>query len=155
MKNMREARQVPYEEIIHVPLIISHPDIKQKGKVISTLVQLIDLLPTILDFLGVSSKKDAQGVSLVPLMEGREGNFLNRLTYTTGCHPRSKSMRECSYTVRALEWKLIKRIVKSFIPSPELYDIKKDPKELDNQFHKEKSIGNQFIEELKKYLRKG
>ncbi|WP_376690305.1 sulfatase-like hydrolase/transferase [Wenzhouxiangella sp. EGI_FJ10409] len=41
-----------YQEQLHVPLIVWHPD--HRGKVISTPVSLVDVLPSIADWLGIA-----------------------------------------------------------------------------------------------------
>ena len=66
---MRKCRPWPYEELVHIPLVIRHPD-GMKGRV-SSFAQTVDIAPTIMDFLGVTSKTDRmQGKSLLPLMRG-------------------------------------------------------------------------------------
>ncbi len=163
-------RQAPYEEIIHVPLMIFYPTMKDEGRQISSHVQLIDILPTILEFLGISAKEDAQGISLVPLIKNKKANSLNRATYATGCDSRSKTIQECSNSIRESEWKFIKppampnrsyfelklinllRIFESFMPSPELYNLKADPGESNNLFYKNKKISGYFNDELKEWM---
>ena len=57
-----------YDEVIHIPLIIKLPS-PQSGRQIDKLVQSIDIMPTILDMLGIELPYYAQGVSLIPLMK--------------------------------------------------------------------------------------
>ena len=59
--------QTLYIESLHVPLIIMSPDIKPR--VVHEGVGLADVMPTVLDLLGISAPK-MQGKSLVPLMYG-------------------------------------------------------------------------------------
>ncbi|MFB0518639.1 MAG: sulfatase [Acidobacteriota bacterium] len=65
-----------YQEMLHVPLIIYLPHIKPPQQVIKTPVSLIDLLPTIVDLVGVRDfdKKRTMGVSLLPLIKGESHN---------------------------------------------------------------------------------
>lgn len=60
-----------YEETLHVPLILRFPDRAYAGRAPSELVRHIDVLPTVLDCLGVAPRGDEQGRSLLPLLEGR------------------------------------------------------------------------------------
>jgi arylsulfatase A-like enzyme len=61
-----------YEEIMHVPLIVKLPKSDNKeGKVISSLVESIDIMPTTLDLLGIERPK-MQGKSLMELISGSE-----------------------------------------------------------------------------------
>ncbi len=62
-----------YNEILHVPLVMSCPAALPKGKMIKGLVATVDLVPTILDILGLPPKKDAQGRSFLPLIRGEPG----------------------------------------------------------------------------------
>lgn len=68
---MRKCRPWPYEELVHVPMVIRHPDLDPQR--ISSFVQNMDLAPTILDFLGVKDpviEEEMQGKSMLPLMSG-------------------------------------------------------------------------------------
>lgn len=58
-----------YEENIHVPLIVAGPNI-QAGMVITQLVSLIDLAPTIAELTSASIPAFVDGRSLVPLLNG-------------------------------------------------------------------------------------
>jgi len=60
----------PYNELIHIPLIMRCPAFVPKGKVISENVQMIDIAPTILDVLGILCPEHFQGISLLPLARG-------------------------------------------------------------------------------------
>ncbi|MDD2703410.1 MAG: sulfatase [Candidatus Omnitrophica bacterium] len=61
-----------YDELIRVPLIIKIPGIE--GKIIPEQVRTVDIMPTVLDLLGVgvgeTTEKQMRGVSLVPFVHG-------------------------------------------------------------------------------------
>jgi arylsulfatase A-like enzyme len=57
------------EELIHVPLIIHVPSVKQVGRV-DELVSSVDIAPTILDVLGLQEELESTGLSLMPLIRG-------------------------------------------------------------------------------------
>ncbi|MBU2573634.1 MAG: sulfatase, partial [Elusimicrobia bacterium] len=59
-----------YDNTLRVPLIIKVPG--RGKKEIPRQVQLIDLMPTILEFAGIAPNKDAQGRSLKSLLSGGE-----------------------------------------------------------------------------------
>lgn len=75
-----------YNDVVRVPLMIYHPEIKNKK--IDQPVQHIDLLPTILDFLGIDFKRlNLNGRSLLPLINGKSVTsnrdiFFEDITYT-------------------------------------------------------------------------
>ncbi len=58
-----------YNEIAHTPLFIWNPQVGIKGERRTSLVQTIDLAPTILDFFAVPIPKDMQGKVLTPVLE--------------------------------------------------------------------------------------
>ena len=64
----------PYEELIRVPLIIKFPSSQFKGSIIDRQVRHIDLLPTLLDYLGKKSSSSS-GASLLRLLEDPSANF--------------------------------------------------------------------------------
>ena len=81
---MRKCRPWPYEELVHVPLMMHIPGI-EGGKRIKGFVQNVDIAPTILEALGyledfgaqggafgfpVFGAMDMQGHSLLPMVRG-------------------------------------------------------------------------------------
>ncbi len=60
-----------YQELLHVPLIVRLPGGRGAGRVIDEPVSLVDIMPTILDLLGLDVPPDLAGRSLVPLIDGR------------------------------------------------------------------------------------
>lgn len=59
----------PYDELLHVPLIVHLPD-GVRGERIPEMVRQIDLLPTIEELFDLPVSRQAQGRSLVSLMNG-------------------------------------------------------------------------------------
>jgi arylsulfatase A-like enzyme len=53
-----------YNEVAHMPLFIWDPRSRRAGARAASLVQTIDLAPTILDFFGIALPPDMQGVAL-------------------------------------------------------------------------------------------
>lgn len=58
-----------YNEIAHTPLFLWDPRVGIRGERRVSLVQTIDLAPTILDFFGVPIPKDMQGKVLTPVLK--------------------------------------------------------------------------------------
>jgi arylsulfatase A-like enzyme len=70
LEHSREGHaQDLYAEVVNVPLILSLPFRLDPGIVVEPLVRNIDLWPTVLDLLGLPAQQDAEGRSLVPLIE--------------------------------------------------------------------------------------
>lgn len=120
-----------YDELIHVPLVIKLPG-QKTGKVITEQVSSIDVMPTILDLLDVNipanAKKQLRGYSLVSEMKGKPAKKdaffetdYRQYTYKRGIQT-------------ADGWKLIYTLENK---KRELYNLKKDPKELHNLVEQE------------------
>ncbi len=60
-----------YEGLVRVPLIVSWPGRFQQGLRSDALVELTDLVPTLLEVLGLPVSERIQGRSLRPILEGR------------------------------------------------------------------------------------
>jgi arylsulfatase len=58
-----------YDNVLHIPFVLWGGGVP-KGKKIDALGSHIDIAPTLLELAGLERKPDAQGVSLVPLIEG-------------------------------------------------------------------------------------
>lgn len=66
---MREKAYTAYEEMIHVPLIISNPKLFKTPQVTDTFYSHVDLMPTVGDIAQVNLKKlNMQGVSHAPII---------------------------------------------------------------------------------------
>ncbi|TKX86018.1 DUF229 domain-containing protein [Halorubrum sp. SS5] len=71
---------LPYDELLHVPMILKLPSQAHAGKRIDALAQNIDLGPTIVDVLLDTEWKRSQGRSLLPTLEGQA---VNKYVYST------------------------------------------------------------------------
>ena len=60
-----------YEGLVRVPLIIAWPGHFQAGLVSDALVELTDLMPTLIEACGLPIPERVQGRSLLPMMTGR------------------------------------------------------------------------------------
>ncbi|MBX6773004.1 MAG: sulfatase [Chloroflexi bacterium] len=60
-----------YQSEIRVPLILRYPPRLPTGAVVETPVQLIDIMPTLLDLTGISAAKPVQGTSMLPILSGK------------------------------------------------------------------------------------
>ena len=147
-----------YDEIIHIPLIIWWPK-KIKHRVVDELVQQIDVMPTILDILGLPIPEGVQGYSLVPSIQGKPANNLRPVFCETilGGYQSTKEMEDIKLRcVRTKEWKLIyTNTLTSNVSSEgtgngkyELYNFSSDLNEERNVFENHPEVAK----ELKKKL---
>ncbi len=150
-----------YESVIHVPLIFSGGALPRgvlKGQRIEGFVQHVDIVPTILDILGVCPKShDFDGESLLPLMLGEKLDLRGQIFAMEAGRER--------FAIRIGDYKYI------YSPSPEklyldkwkendilfkpacrsvreLYNLKEDPEESRNIVDEEKDIANDLEEKL-------
>jgi arylsulfatase A-like enzyme/Tfp pilus assembly protein PilF len=113
-----------YDATLHVPLIVAGPEIPS-GKVIGDQVRSIDLHPTVMEFLNLHPSSEAQGVSLWPLI--RQGTRVrSNYSYGETLYPRTYMRWSELRAMRTDGWKLI------LAPHPELYNLQRDPGELQN-----------------------
>ncbi len=110
-----------YDEHIQVPLIIRFPENNLNRKVVHQQVTLIDLLPTLLEYLGLPIPEMAQGLSLMSFVAGQEMNlpaFSERTEIS--------DVPDMKKAIRTLEWKYIWWPTKKI---QELYHLADDPGE--------------------------
>ena len=90
-----------YDEIARVPLIMRWPRGIPAGKRIRTFANGVDLMPTILDYMGLPVPAQCQGQSLRRYIEG--GEELDRPGFCEATHPIANVARRM---VRTHEWAL-------------------------------------------------
>jgi arylsulfatase len=112
-----------YDSVVHVPLILWAPG-RVPATEISAMVALLDVMPTVLDLVGLPAVDGLDGSSLLPLLTGERG-----------AHRDSVVLSECTWQAkRALrngKWKLIRSYHPGVYPraATELYDLDADPTE--------------------------
>jgi arylsulfatase A-like enzyme len=134
------AHRLLYQEDLHVPLIVRVPR-WPVGKVVPELVRTVDIYPTVLEALGWEARAGLAGKSLQGLVQGRSEP--SRLAYAdmpnkydlTSPVPRKRPKDELLYCAMDHTWKLIYRY--SYPNESELYNVKEDPRELNNLFVQE------------------
>lgn len=131
-----------FEPLIKIPLILYYPGVF-KHRVVSVPVSgNIDIMPTLLDILKIPNKNPMKGASLLPLIKGSNRYPHKYLFSEVESHCRS---------VRTEEWKLISDAHGSRSEEYQLYNLKKDPNELNNLILKEKNRAN-FLKQILKYF---
>jgi arylsulfatase A-like enzyme len=86
-----------HEELVHVPLVIYYPPYFPGGKVVEEGVDVLDILPTVTDALGINTPDAVQGESLVALAQGVGGGYPR---------PSIASQYELAHTMRLGPYKL-------------------------------------------------
>ncbi len=139
---MRGQKGSVHEGGVRVPLFIRWPGKIAPGTTVSQLSAHIDLMPTILELTGVrtpeSVSRKFDGVSLVPLLDGYEPEWPDRMIFThqyrrpTGLSPAPGSVRSQRY-----------RYVREG-GTAQLYDMVSDPTESRNLAEELPSITEEF-----------
>ncbi len=127
-----------YEELIHVPLLMQAP--KLPAHRITQPVTLLDLPPTILDFFGLPTPGSYMGQSLAPLLRGND----TKLTRPIAAEIPNK---------QAMFFGRAKVIRDRKMGTMELYDLDRDPEELDNQFDESGPGGREKAALLNKFFK--
>ena len=131
-----------YDASVSVPLIIQIPSSQLKGKLIEFQVETVDIMPTILQILGLTVPDEIQGKSFIPLLTS-ESQAQERLAYSETYYPRYHYGWSELKSLRSLQYKYIRA------PRPELYDLTLDPGERRNIYNQRLSVGRRFEQELK------
>lgn len=141
-RHMMDKHYVMYDEVVRVPLTMRYPALIPAGVACDDFViNMLDLVPTILEITESEVPIDLQGKSLVPCFGGKGMP-----------HPRAYALSTYSgqqfglYTQRMIrnhKWKYIWNPT----DTDELYDMETDPHELTNV------IGEKSLHEVIKQLR--
>jgi len=139
-----------FDEQIRIPLILWEP--RGSPRRIEVAVETTDLLPTLLELLGVAIPADlgCQGRSLVPLLRGRQLSARPAVFSSADPEPHHGDRgyildpKRRIHSVRSRSWKLIlyPGLAEDYI---ELYDLENDPAERHN-------VANEFPEVRAGYL---
>ncbi|MHC4675001.1 MAG: sulfatase family protein [Planctomycetota bacterium] len=140
-------KSVMYQEAVRIPWLMRIPQIKGRSQSISNPVSQIDMVPTLLDLMGVKRGYDLPGKSLVGFVKGRQGKAGDVFIQW---NPNSGAIRvkrggtelaskeelkrvenECSRAVISPDgWKL----VRSDVDKSQLFNLSEDPGETTNLF---------------------
>ncbi|MEO6923437.1 MAG: sulfatase-like hydrolase/transferase [Bryocella sp.] len=118
-----------YDCLTRVPLIVRWPKKYKAGLKVDALVELVDIAPTLMDAAGLTIPAGMQGRSLTPLLTGASDTHRNSIYmeyYDAVAKYEPRPMATC---VRTDSWKLA---YWQTLGMGELYDLKKDPGEVNN-----------------------
>lgn len=154
-----------YEDVVKVPLILRHKSLRPQK--IDALVQHVDILPTILELLGIPlPQKDIDGSSLMPLISGkkkqiRDFAYFEDITYRRFKFLPNKRRRgimvgDYKYieTLAGKNEELYQIMVREDlrVSKEELYNLKKDPLEKENLIRQKPAVAKQLKEKLRKII---
>jgi tetratricopeptide (TPR) repeat protein len=128
-----------YRSTIHVPLIVRIPGGRPAR--IHELVRHVDLAPTILDLLGIPPADGMQGASLLPLINGSEGD--DRVAYSESEYAKIHYGWSPLHGLTARKYELIDA------PKPELYDNMADPGQKRNLIQDKAPVADDLKEQMR------
>jgi arylsulfatase A-like enzyme len=159
---------MPYEESLRVPLICKLPRSRYAGQKIGSMVQLIDIMPTVLDYLNrfccmhCEEAERVSGKSLIPLMTG-EKQAVHEYVYSqtqvddtlsSYCSLRSSRWKYILLERPKWSWQNIRAHPKHFLRThflwdrEQLYDLENDRGETRNLAQQHKKLTCQFRHRL-------
>lgn len=150
---MPRAKGTCYDPGIETALLFHQPGVVEGGAVHDELVSNVDLMPTLLDLLGLKPPTDVAGRSFAPLLRGDAYEPRERVFGEMTWHDRYNPIR----AIRTERFKYVRNfsvLPKVFVPmdvtptpagravheefyveqrpTEELYDLERDPHELEN-----------------------
>ena len=142
-----------YEEQIRVPLIMRYPHVLPASRIIKERAKMIDIMPTILDLLGIGWDGHMEGASLLPLVrqdniESHE-NYIFSETYLG--YFQGKAITHNKWKYIFTEVSELRDINK--LGPEELYDLDNDRGESRNLINQKPKIAKEFREKLLSFTR--
>ncbi len=134
-----------YNSTLHVPLIVHFPE-GHKGTEVEGPVSTADIMPTILQALRLQVPPEVQGTSMLPLVEAKQAESSRQLyaeTFLPRLHFNWSELRG----LEVGKYHFIEA------PKPELYDISKDPGELNNLYSEKKAVSEELRAKLASTIR--
>ena len=127
-----------YDAVLRVPLIVSGAGIDGQ-RVVAEQVRALDVMPTILDLLGVMSSP-TDGSSLMPLLRGQPRKEVPA-SYSESYYPKLHYGWSELRAIRADGWKAVDA------PKPELYNLREDPGERHNLYASHPALAARMLAE--------
>ena len=132
--------ELHFEPVINVPFILYHPEIKNKE--FNEFISFVDIMPTIMDFLGKEIKTPVDGKSHADFLLGKS-DFMFRDIFV------DRSVTGINYTIIDKNgWKLILSILGNNRANVFLYNIIEDKLELNELSETEIKIVRELVDKL-------
>ena len=122
-----------YEESLRMPFMVKYPGKIKAGSVNEDIITNIDFAPTLLELAGISTTQKMQGASFVPVLEGntpkdwQDGMYYHYYEFPFWHHVQPHyGIRTQKYTLAHFYYN---------IDVWELYDLEKDPHQVNNIYN--------------------
>jgi arylsulfatase A-like enzyme/thioredoxin-like negative regulator of GroEL len=135
-----------YDETIRVPLVIKLPHGGAVGKRVESRVELVDVLPTLLQAVGVEVPAEVQGESLLGMMKAGNGEaaeaWRDRPAYAETDYPHTAFGWSAERSLRTGKYLYVQA------PRQELYDQTADPSALHDLSGKSTAVSSTLADQL-------
>jgi len=149
-----------YEESMRVPFLVRYPKMIKAGTTHDALINNTDFAPTLLDLAGIEVPDSMQGLSFKPILKGETPEDWRKATYYRYWMHMAHHDNPAHYGIRTQDYKLIffyglpldakGAHQEPTTPGWELYDLNKDPKEMNNVYNDPAYA--EIVKELKQEL---
>lgn len=134
------TKHTNYEQATRIPVIIKAPGVTSPASTSSTLIETVDLFPTICELAGLPKPQLPQPIDGRSLLKVLKDPNLSHRDHAYHCYPRrnrlGRAIRTSRY--RLVEWKPVSSTT---IPVEfELYDYHDDPEETKNVAHEQPEV---------------
>ena len=146
-----------YDETIHVPLLFKLPGGRFAGRRIGSRVELVDVLPTLLQVSGAAIPKEVQGESLLAMMTA--AGTRTAASPQPAPAPERPAYAESDYPHRTFGWSSLHALRSGkylYIDSPraELYNQLVDSKAEHNLFPQSTAVASTLASQLEAFRQK-
>ena len=117
------------EDALKAPLMVVTPDLKHRGELCSSLIEFIDIFPTLTDLCGLEPPTLLEGKSFAPLLSDPKKSFKKAAFSSCGNNPNRRGYSVRTERYRYSEWY---RGEKPQLLETQLFDHKTDPQEYYN-----------------------
>ena len=141
-----------YEEVLHVPLLVKLPNAEWAGSVVTNPVGLIDIAPTILNWIGVDPPAAFEGTSLAGLIVGRDETHTPQyvLSENDRWNIKRRSIRGSRYKLIITEDTGVNTAGVPVRAGIELFDLREDAGEQHNLYEPEDPRSQALVSLLEK-----
>lgn len=149
---LRDGKQSMYEGGLRVPTCIAWPGVIKPGSVSDQVNLSMDLYPTLAAITGARIFHTIEGRSFLPTLLGESMKAETRPLYFTRREGGLRYGGKAYHALRLGDWKLLQN---SPYEPMELYNLKKDPKEMNNVIDSEPQMYKQLNELLMVHIQRG
>jgi len=141
------CKHTNYEQATRIPLIFVAPGVAKANTRTFSMVESVDVYPSLAELAGLPAPKNVEGTSVVPILKEPSAKTKE---YILHVYPRGDGLGRAvrTSTHRLVEWRKVD--APSDTAVFELYDYKKDPEETKNLAGEQPKTVEQLREILKK-----